>query len=283
MTSLAYATDTGWQYWTDIDPINVGQYDQSSDFVISVQRGMIEISYIDVYMHVHKNLPGDARFYMVVMYGPSEQWFDPTSLLSGSSLLQGIRVVLSPSANCGMSGADFRFTVLFAQRDISYEPASWQCITKIFHDIPSFQSEGALHLKLAYFLESSNNPSQAIMHLPSTRIPTPKVYAVFSVVTQPTLTVSTSLTRTLTTTKTTETSSSSTVGPLATPTGLQNILLYVVAAGGGLVAATLLVRAKMNRNTRPCTNCGSRLQLSAPYCKRCGAYQPEVSDETRIY
>lgn len=190
--SAGFATDTGWQYWNTPKTLSLGQSDQSADFVTNIPLGTVDISYIDVYMAILKVLPGDATFVIVVMYGPIEQWFNPADIQSSNSLVQGIRVVLSPSANCGMTAGDFRFTVLFAQKDISYEPASWRCIMKLFHDIPSFQSTGSFHLKLAYAFESSNNGLQQIMLNPTK--PPPKMDAVFSVTAQTTTLTSTTTT-----------------------------------------------------------------------------------------
>jgi hypothetical protein len=279
-----FATDTGWQQWNNPKPIGVGQFDQSPDLVTNTPQGTLSVSYMDVYMSVIKVLPGDATFIIAAMYGPTEQWFDAGEVYSSSSTLQGIRIVLSPAAKCGLSGGDFRFTVLFEQRDISFEPQSWQCITKIFHDQATFPSTGTLHVKLAYYFESSMNNAQTIMLNPSK--PSPKVNTVFSVTApQSTVTVSQTVSPTPATTQTSETTSSPSA--LVQGQSMEQVLPYAAIAGGILVAALSLYVLKVRKgmppkeetkiwdaaDTTPCLNCGKPLALGTRFCEKCGAEQ----------
>lgn len=243
--SCVVAEQTGWQYWHNVKALGVSGYDQSQDFIINTPKGNVKIIDIDFYMAVLKVLPGDATFVIAVMYGPFEPWFNPSDLQSSSSMLQGIRVILSPSAKCGMSAGDFAISVRFELSDLKYEPSTWQCITKILHaNANTFTTNGNFHLKLAYYLESSSNPNQGLMLIPGK--PDPKVNAVFSVTTgESTTVIDPTVYKTVVTTATSPNEATDVVNPPVS--GSVNMLPYA-AAGGGALAIALSVMFFMSRH-----------------------------------
>jgi len=268
-------------YWKNPrDWIDIGQWDQSEEWVINTSQGTLQIGSIEVYMSITRLLPSDAVVLLGAQYETGALEFSPTS----SNPMQAIRADLGVDVGkntCGSPGFDFHFIVEFSARRATVEPAWIKCITTVFNfDAVSFGTDGSFHIRLFYYLVRSDSSASAVRLDPNK---SPRIRVIFSVA-QATNSATTTTSTTAITTPTTSSSASTTTGSFSeTRLSALNSTIYWVAGGGGLTAGLVAVFLYMSRrkqdktriwDTKPCVKCGMQVPLDAGFCDNC--HTPQI-------
>ncbi len=266
--------------WTNppSESIQILDYRQSDDFLISTIRGTVQLYSIEVSIHLTSFIwAPDPVVEIAVLYGPASRNFDPKS----ESMKQGIEA----DFRClgGGQASLFNFLVDFPAEKLTlvFPTTNQQCIIKKTNfQTKTFKTDGEVHVRLAFYLIRSASGGDSTVAIGGG--PDPKVQIVFSVTPDgPGTTTSGGQTTAVQTTRGQTASGQSTTsslgipntpssGPLALSQDSLNMLPYAAVGGGTLVGLVSAMIFRARRREK-----GTEIYLSS--------HQAPGEKGTRIY